>query len=292
MPGDKLRGKFIPTLVKRVEVSASEISGIRCIRHSNPELMHAVLQLCPSPPIFHSRTPAAVHASSRDVAMLKPLSPEATMYVKEPSWYLPALQMVQTSAFAPEYVPAGQMAQTDAFPPEWYLPAVQLRQPEAPAAAALPAAQLRQPEAPAAAEYVPAAQSAQSAAPANENVPAGQVAQTEAPAAAECLPASHREHVAVAGELEPSGPYSPGLHGESRHVEAAVAECVPAAQISQNEACAHEYVPALQGMQSAAPAAAYLPAGQVSQVNWDCGKVSVYASSHTLPQGQSLAPVA
>jgi hypothetical protein len=71
-----------------------------------------------------------------------------------------------------------------------------------------------------------------------------------------------------------------------------VVEYVPAAQVVQPEAYAHEYVPALQGMQSAAPAAAYLPAGQVSQVNWDCGKVSVYASSHTLPQGQSLAPVA
>jgi hypothetical protein len=71
-----------------------------------------------------------------------------------------------------------------------------------------------------------------------------------------------------------------------------VVEYVPEAQTAQIEACAHEYVPALQGVQTAAPAAAYLPAGQVSQVNWDCCKVSVYASSHTLPQGQSLAPVA
>ena len=68
-------------------------------------------------------------------------------------------------------------------------------------------------------------------------------------------------------------------------------EYVPEAQTAQIEAPAHEYVPALQGMQSAAPAAAYLPAGQVSQVNlvnWDCGKVSVVASTFTLPQGQTL----
>jgi hypothetical protein len=64
---------------------------------------------------------------------------------------------------------------------------------------------------------------------------------------------------------------------------------VPAAQTAQTEAPAHEYVPALQRVQTAAPAAAYLPAGQVSQVNWDCGKVIVYASTHTLLQGQSLA---
>ena len=196
--------------------------------------------------------------------------------------------MVQTSAFAPEYVPAGQLAQADALPPEWYVPAAQLVHMEAPAAAALPAAQLRQPEAPAAAEYVPAAQSAQAEAFAPEYVPAGQVAQTEAPAAAECLPASHREHVAVVEELEPSGPYSPASHGDPRHHVEAVAECVPAAQVVQPEACAHEYVPALQGMQSAAPAAAYLPAGQVSQVNLVnsfCGK---YGSACTLPQGQTL----
>jgi hypothetical protein len=118
------------------------------------------------------------------------------------------------------------------------------------------------------------------------------VAQTEAPAAAECLPASHGEQVAVAGELEPSGPYSPASHGDPRHhVEAAEAECVPAAQTAQTEAPAHEYVPAAQGMQSAAPAAAYLPAGQVSQVNlvnWDCGKVSVDSETSRLPQGQTL----
>ena len=69
-----------------------------------------------------------------------------------------------------------------------------------------------------------------------------------------------------------------------------MAECVPAAQARHVEAPAHEYVPAAQMVQTAAPAAAYLPAGQVSQVNWDCGKVSVYSSTHTLPQGQSLAP--
>jgi hypothetical protein len=62
--------------------------------------------------------------------------------------------------------------------------------------------------------------------------------------------------------------------------------------MAQPEAPAHEYVPELQMVQSAAIAAAYLPAGQVSQVNWDCGKVSVYASTHTLPQGQILAPAA
>jgi hypothetical protein len=71
-----------------------------------------------------------------------------------------------------------------------------------------------------------------------------------------------------------------------------VAECVPAAQTAQTEALAHEYVPAAQMVQTAAPAAAYLPAGQVSHLNSDAGKVSSYSLTHTLPQGQSLAPLA
>ena len=66
--------------------------------------------------------------------------------------------------------------------------------------------------APADPENLPAAQSTQAEASVSEYVPAGQVAQTEAPAAGECVPAAHGEHVAVSGELEPSGPYSPASH--------------------------------------------------------------------------------
>jgi len=49
------------------------------VEHDNPALLHTVLQLWLLPPIFHSRTPDAVHPSSVDTAMLllKALSPAA-----------------------------------------------------------------------------------------------------------------------------------------------------------------------------------------------------------------------
>jgi hypothetical protein len=228
--GDNLRkSNCIFTLVKRVEVSACEISGIR---HSSPELMHAVLQLCPSPPIFHSRTPAAVHASSVDVAMLKPLSPEATMYVKEPSWYLPALQMVQTSAFAPEYVPAGQMAQTDAFAPE-YAPAAQFKHALVPSLEYVPAAQARQAlaeDAPEVAEYVPIPHRRHALPPVvSEYVPAAQSVQLLLPSDAEYLPLAQSRQI-----LTPSADaYLPLAHS-TQSVAASwpsVSRYLPAAQL-------------------------------------------------------------
>ena len=50
------------------------------VEHDNPAVLHTVLQLSPLPPNFHSRTPASVHASSVETAMLlfNPISPEAT----------------------------------------------------------------------------------------------------------------------------------------------------------------------------------------------------------------------
>jgi hypothetical protein len=59
----------------------------------------------------------------------------------------------------------------------------------------------------------------------------------------------HSEHVAVAAESEPIGPYSPALHGDPRHVKALVVEYVPATQMVQTEASFTEYVPAWQSEQ-------------------------------------------
>ena len=55
----------------------------------DPALLHTVLQLWPLLPIFHSRTPTAVHASSVDLAMLllKPFSPEGNGEVKSTCKY-------------------------------------------------------------------------------------------------------------------------------------------------------------------------------------------------------------
>ena len=67
-----------PTLAKRASVSACEsCCGKLPSEHIKPALLHTVLQLWPLPPIFHSRTPDAVHACSVDTAMLllKVLSP-------------------------------------------------------------------------------------------------------------------------------------------------------------------------------------------------------------------------
>ena len=69
-----------PTLAKRASVSACEsCCGKLPSEHIKPALLHTVLQLWPLPPIFHSRTPDAVHPSSVDTAMLllKALSPAA-----------------------------------------------------------------------------------------------------------------------------------------------------------------------------------------------------------------------
>ena len=119
--------------------------------HDNSALMHAVLQLSPFATIFHSRTPATVHASRVDVAILpiKPLSPEAISGVKEP--YLPGAQLVQVLAPAPACLPAGQMGQTDA-PAAEYVPAAHSKHADAL-------------DAPSVARYVPAAQSWQAVAP-------------------------------------------------------------------------------------------------------------------------------
>jgi len=74
-----------PTLAKRASVSACEsCCGKLLSEHINPALLHTVLQLWPLPPIFHSRTPAEVHASSVDTAMLlllKAFSPGANHHI-------------------------------------------------------------------------------------------------------------------------------------------------------------------------------------------------------------------
>ena len=104
-------------LAKRASVSACD-SCCGKLPHDNPALVHTVLQLWPSPPISHLVTPAAVHASSVELAMLllKPTSPGATTNVKEPSWYLPTPQ--NRHALTPvvaEYFPALQSTQVALF---------------------------------------------------------------------------------------------------------------------------------------------------------------------------------
>jgi hypothetical protein len=169
-------------------------------KHSNPALSHTVLQLWPLCPIFHCWTPATVHSSSVELAMLliNPVSPEATTGA-----YLPAVQAMQSVSPAAEYLPAAQAMQvlaTEAPVAVEYFPATHSRQTLAPSAAEyvpaahamqvlfeeaplveeyVPAAQLVQTVA-TAAEYVPAVQSLQSAARASECVPVGQLVQTEA----------------------------------------------------------------------------------------------------------------
>ena len=124
-----------------------------------PWLTAGVLQLWPLPPIFHSRMPAAVHASSVDLAMLllKPISPEDTTTSKEPGLYLPTPHRRHAlTPVALEYAPAEN------------LPASHALQVEATVA-------------PTAAEYLPAPQSAQ----------------LEEPAVAWNLPAGHDVHAAA-----------------------------------------------------------------------------------------------
>ncbi len=60
-------------------------------QHCNPELPHAVLQLSPELPSFHSLTPAVVHVCSVEslILLLKPINPEGitadiTPYVPAP----------------------------------------------------------------------------------------------------------------------------------------------------------------------------------------------------------------
>ncbi len=160
-------------------------------RHDNSEFMQAVSQLSPTAPIFHALTPATVHASRVDVAILpiKPLSPGAISGVREP--YLPGAQLVQVLAPAPAYSPAGQVAQPDA-PAATYLPVLHSEQ--APSAVAptsaenLPAAQLVQvlaALAPRVAEYLPLGHGTQSVAASLPSVarylPAAQLVHVDAP---------------------------------------------------------------------------------------------------------------
>ncbi len=110
-----------PTLAKRALVSASE-SCCGKFPHDSPALLHTVLQLWPLPPIFHSRMPAAVHASSVELAMLllKPISPEDTTTSKEPGLYLPtphrrhALTPVALEYAPAENLPASHALQVEA----------------------------------------------------------------------------------------------------------------------------------------------------------------------------------
>ena len=72
-----------PTLAKRASVSACESccgKRLLLVEHNNPALLQSVLQLSPLLPSFHSRTPAANHASRVEMAMLllKPISPNPT----------------------------------------------------------------------------------------------------------------------------------------------------------------------------------------------------------------------